>query len=121
MTDLDLTSSGHPGPLSHHDTEVNVFVPRVPNIFVPTVHLCCRYGVLLILLLPSLVLSDICSLDVCDCEDSEVRCQGDNTEDILITPASLPPLLTSLTFANFSNIKIHTNSFGGQNDLKELR
>jgi len=79
-----------------------------------------RYGVLLILLLPSLVLSDICSLDVCDCEDSEVRCQGDNTEDILITPASLPPLLTSLTFANFSNIKIHTNSFGGQNDLKEL-
>jgi len=79
-----------------------------------------RYGVLLILLLPSLVLSDICSLDVCDCEDSEVRCQGDNTEDILITPASLPPLLTSLTFANFSNIKIHTNSFSGQNDLKEL-
>jgi len=79
-----------------------------------------RYGVLLILLLPSLALSDICSLDVCDCEDSEVRCQGDNTEDILITPASLPPLLTSLTFANFSNIKIHTNSFSGQNDLKEL-
>ena len=69
----------------------------------------------------SSVLSDICSHSFCDCEDSEIICQGSNEEEVTVSPNTIPSLITALSFSNFSKVIIKTNTFNGQSDLKELR
>ena len=67
----------------------------------------------------SSVLSDICGHSFCDCEDSEIICQGSNEEEVTIS--TIPSLITALTFSNFSKVIIKTDTFNGQSELKELR
>jgi len=74
----------------------------------------------LVTLQVSNVLSDICSHSFCDCEDSEIICQGSNEEEVTVSPSTIPSLITALSFSNFSKVIIKTNTFNGQSDLKEL-
>ena len=63
----------------------------------------------------------LCGEQYCQCEDTEVICHGEATTEVSLDQESLPPGITTLTFANFSRIQINTNTFSGQSDLKELR
>ena len=53
----------------------------------------------------------ICSVSGCQCEDSVVTCQGTDTEDLVLSPSSLPPGLTSLSISHLSSLQIETNTF----------
>merc|ERR1712013_42516 len=66
------------------------------------------------------VLADICSLSFCQCEDSDVSCQGEDKEDLKLSPSFLPSSISSLTLSNLASLTIMTNTFSDQEDLKEL-
>jgi len=77
-------------------------------------------AVILSSVLYSPVLADICSLSFCQCEDSDVSCQGEDKEDLKLSPSSLPSSISSLTLSNLASLTIMTNTFSDQEDLKEL-
>jgi len=75
---------------------------------------------LLSCILYSPVLGNICSLSFCQCEDSDVSCQGEDKEDLELSPSSLPSSISSLSLSNLASVTIKTDTFSGQEDLKEL-
>jgi len=66
------------------------------------------------------VLANICSLSYCQCEDSDVSCEGEVKEDLKLTSSSFNSSMTSLSLSNLASVTITTNSFSGQEDMKEL-
>merc|ERR1711915_673678 len=62
----------------------------------------------------------ICSLSYCQCEDTDVSCQGQSKEDLELSSSSLPSSITSLNLVDLASVTVKTNTFSGQEDLKEL-
>ena len=66
------------------------------------------------------VLGNICSLSYCQCEDSDVSCQGADKEVLDLSSSSLPSSIYTLSLSNMASVTIKTNAFSGQEELKEL-
>ena len=76
---------------------------------------------LLIIFLPALARGGICELSYCQCEDTEVRCDGTGQEELFLSSSSLPPALTSFAVSGLNSLHIKTNAFNDQEDMKEFR
>ena len=74
----------------------------------------------ILLFLPCSVLCDICSLSFCQCEDSDVSCQGEGKEVLDLSPSSLPYSIKILNLSNLGSVTIKTNTLSGQENLKEI-
>merc|ERR1711915_530591 len=61
---------------------------------------------------------EICSLSYCQCEDTDVSCQGKHKEDLMLSSSMLPSSITSLSLVDLATVK--TNTFSSQEELKEL-
>ena len=74
----------------------------------------------ILLFLPCSVLCNICSLSFCQCEDSDVSCQGEGKELLDMSSSSLPSSINILKLSNLGSVTIKTNTFSGQENLKEI-
>ena len=75
----------------------------------------------LVIVSPLAVLAEnICDLASCSCQDRVVHCQGNAEEEIVLSPSSLPPGLTSLTLSNLRSLHAKTNTFREQPQLLTL-
>jgi len=79
-----------------------------------------RSPLLIIILLPALVQGGICELSYCQCEDTEVLCEGTGQEELFLSSSSLPPAVTSFTVSGLDSLHIKTNAFNDQEDMKEF-
>jgi len=75
---------------------------------------------LLVILLPALVQGGICDLSYCQCEDTEVGCEGTGQEELFLSSSSLPPAVTSFSLSGLNSLHIKTNAFNDQEDMKEF-
>jgi len=79
-----------------------------------------HFLVMTLLLLPGDVLSNMCSMSFCECEDSDVSCHGEGKEELELSSSSFPSSISTLSLSNMAKVTIKTNTFSGQEDLKEL-
>ena len=63
---------------------------------------------------------NICDLTFCECEDSVAQCSGNNQENLVLSPSSLPLDLTSLSLSHLESLHIQTNTFQPHVDLLTL-
>ena len=84
-------------------------LPKLTSVFVVT-----------LIFLPCDVLGNICSLSFCQCEDSDVSCYGEDREILELSSSSLPSSISTLSLSNMASVTIKTNTFSGQEELKEL-
>ena len=63
---------------------------------------------------------NICDLSCCSCQDTVALCEGNNQEEIVLSPTSLPHGVTSLTLSKLSSLHVKTNTFKDQVELMTL-
>ena len=63
---------------------------------------------------------NICDLSYCSCQDTLAQCQGNNQEEVLLSPSSLPDGVTSLTLSGLKSLHVKTNTFKEQVELLTL-
>ena len=63
---------------------------------------------------------NICDLPYCSCQDTAAQCQGNNQEEVLLSPSSLPSGLTSLRLSRLKSLHVKTNTFKEQVELLTL-
>ena len=63
---------------------------------------------------------NICSLSYCQCEAGIVECRGDDKEQVILSPSSLPSSITSLSLSSLQSLHIKTNTFREHLELLTL-
>ena len=76
--------------------------------------------VLLIIRPHAALAENICDLSFCSCQDTVAQCEGNNQEEIVLSPRSLPHGVTSLTLSKLRSLHVKTNTFKEQVELMTL-
>ena len=76
--------------------------------------------VLLIIRPHAALAENICDLSFCSCQDTVAQCEGNNQEEIVLSPSSLPHGVTSLTVSKLRSLHVKTNTFKEQVELMTL-